>query len=261
MFEGWKTRSTMACALAATLICVAGPSLLAQPAPSTEQEAKSLLKKTTDYVAGLKSFSVKGQATLEVVLTSGQKLQFDNDVDLVVARPDKLRASRKGELVDQTLFYDGANVVLSNPGDHFYASAAAPKTLEGMLDFIRDEFDLLAPGADLIYSNAYDYLTQDLTAGMVASTDVLQRGKSCTHLAFRKPGVDFQIWIANGDKPLPLKYVLTTTDQPANPQFILALFDWDTNPKIDANTFKFVPAADAKKIEFIHATPPTAVGK
>jgi hypothetical protein len=261
MFEASRIRNTTACALAAMLICVAGPSLLAQPTPSTEQEAKSLLRKSMDYVAGLQSFSLQGQSTLEVVLTSGQKLQFDNDVDLVVSRPDKLRASRKGELVDQTFFYDGANVVLSNPGDRFYASVAAPKSLEAMLDFIRDEFDLLAPGADLIYANAYDHLTEDLTGGMVVSTNVLLRGTPCTHLAFRKPGVDFQIWVANGDKPVPMKYVLTTTDQPANPQFILAVVDWDTNPKIDASTFRFVPAEDAMKIDFIHAGAPAAAGK
>jgi hypothetical protein len=96
-------------------------------------------------------------------------------------------------------------------------------------------------------------LTQDMTAGFVVSKAAWLYGRSCTHLAFSKPGIDIQIWIDNGAQPLPVKYVLTTTDLISAPQYVLTLSDWNTSPKIDANTFRFAPPAGAKRIEFVPA--------
>lgn len=231
---------------------------LALPVASANAEADAdalaLLRRTTDYVGSLKRFSVEGQAVLEVVLSSGQKLQFDHGVKLVVERPNKLRAARRGEIADQVFYYDGESLKLHDEAGKVYAATDAPKTLEDMLDFARDELDIVAPAADLIYADAYEELTADMTSGFVVSENALLAGERSTHLAFRKPGVDIQIWIRNGDQPLPLKYVLTTTDLIANPQFILTLSGWDTNPRITAETFRFDPPPTAKRIDFVRST-------
>jgi hypothetical protein len=126
-----------------------------------------------------------------------------------------------------------------------------PGTIETAFDAARDQLDLVAPAVDLIYADAYAALTGDMTAGFVVSTAALLGGQPCTQLAFRKPGVDVQLWIANGDRPLPLKLVLTTTDLLANPQYLVTLNDWNTNPSIDAAMFRFTATADAKRIDFL----------
>jgi hypothetical protein len=68
----------------------------------------------------------------------------------------------------------------------------------------------------------------------------------CEHLAFRGK-VDWQVWIDSGDKPLPLKVVVTTRDASAQPQFT-AVLAWDTAPKIDDSTFAFTPPPDASQM-------------
>src|SRR5512137_6451 len=62
--------------------------------------ATTLLKAATDFLASQKQFSVETRNTLEVVLTSGQKIQFDNATRMSAKRPNKLRAERSGDLVD-----------------------------------------------------------------------------------------------------------------------------------------------------------------
>ena len=47
-------------------------------------------------------------------------------------------------------------------------------------------------------------------------------GVDCEYLAFRKADIDWQIWIADGDGPIPLRYVITSKDMPGSPQFITA---------------------------------------
>lgn len=248
--QGICVRMGLACALIGFALGSAAP-VAAEP----EAAALAKLRAATDYLASLERFSVDGQAALEVVLTSGQKLQFDNGVALTVERPNKLRAVRKGEVADQIFYYDGSQLTLFNPDSNVYAVEAVPGTLDGALDFARDELDIVAPAADLIYADAYAELVAGMESGFVVSEKALLGGVSCTHLAFRKPGMDIQIWVRNGAEPLPLKYVLTTTDMLANPQFMVTLSGWETKPRIEADHFRFTPPAGAKKIEFLRAAP------
>ena len=82
----------------------------------------------------------------------------------------------------------------------------------------------------------------------------------CHHLAFRQPSVDWQIWIEEGDKPLPRKLVITSKDTPAHPQYTAFLSDWKLSPKIDEAAFTFKAPDGAKKVDFAPATQPTAAG-
>lgn len=244
------TRRAASAALAA-LIGLPALAPGAEPAAGPDPEATAILRSMTDYLSALPRFSVNGHGVLEVVLTSGQKLQFDNDVTLVVERPNKLVATRRGEVTEQSLWFDGETLSLFSPGQGYYAAATGPQTIDAAMDFARDEMDLVAPAGDLIYTDAYATLVADMTAGFVVSPRAWIDGKSCSHLAFRKPGVDLQIWIANGERPLPLKYVLTTTDLPSSPQFSLTLTDWNSAPRIDPTTFRFTPPATARRIDFL----------
>ena len=164
-----------------------------------------------DFLASQKQFSVETRSSLEVVLVSGQKIQFDHTARQSVQRPNKLRAERTGDLVDQVFYYDGKSLTLHNPSEKYYATVAAPGTLEEMLDFARSTLDIVAPAGDLVYKNAYEILMTDVTSGFVVGKGVVE-GVRCDHLAFRAPHVDWQIWIQEGSQPLPRKLVITTRD-------------------------------------------------
>ncbi len=222
---------------------------LAQPA-GIDPAATKLLKAATDFLASQKQFSVEARNSLEVVLTSGQKIQFNHTARQSVQRPNKLRAERTGDLVDQVFYYDGKTLTLSNPGDKAYATVAAPGTLEEMLDFARDRLDIVAPAGDLVYSNAYDILMTDVNQGFVVGKAVID-GARCDQLAFRAPHVDWQIWIQEGKEPLVRKLVITTRDLVNAPQFAVVMTKWDLKPQFSDKTFSFSPAAGARKVDFL----------
>lgn len=255
MTEISGTRKGLAAGLAALLIGLAIPAVAAESPAGVDPEALATLRRMTDYLAGLQRFALRAHSSLEVVLVSGQKLEYDSDVALTLERPDKLLAVREGGGADQGLYYDGDSLSLHSPLNRYYAVAKPPGTLEGMLDFARDELDLVAPAADLLYRDAFESLTEDLTSGFVVGNEVWLNGQSCTHIALRKPGLDLQFWIANGERPLPVKYVLTTTDIESSPSFSLTIPEWNLAPKVDAETFRFTPPADAKRIEFVRHDP------
>jgi hypothetical protein len=213
-------------------------------------EAKQILKASTDFLASQQRFSADTRNTLEVVLKSGQKIEFNSTGRQSVQRPDKLRADRTGDLVEQVFVYDGKSLALYEPKKKVYAQVAAPGTLEDMLDFARTKLDIVAPAGDLVYKNAYDILMDGVTEGIVVGKAVIE-GVLCDHLAFRAPQTDWQIWIQEGAQPLPRKIVITTLDLPNAPQFSVTVTQWNLKPTFDAQTFMFTPQAGVKQIDFL----------
>jgi hypothetical protein len=221
----------------------------AQPA-GIDPQAAARVRASTDFVARQTSFAVQVRNTLEVVLESGQKIQFDHRARQIVQRPDRMRAERVGELVDQVFIYDGKSLTLHNPAQNVYATTPVPPTLEGMLDVARDRLDIVAPAGDLTRRNAYDILMDGVTQGFVVGKAVIE-GVRCDHLAFRAPHVDWQIWIQEGAQPLPRKLVITSRDVANAPQFEVVVTQWDLQPAITPQTFTFVPPAGARQLEFL----------
>jgi len=243
----FATALSVSCAMAA----IAGlPAVASAQSAGIAPEAKQILKASTDFLASQQRFSADTRNTLEIVLKSGQKIEFNSTGRQSVQRPNKLRADRTGDLVEQVFVYDGKSLTLYNPQDKVYAQVAAPDTLEGMLDFARTKLDIVAPAGDLVYKDAYDILMDGVTEGIVVGKAVIE-GVFCDHLAFRAPQVDWQIWIQHGAQPLPRKIVITTLDLPNAPQYSVTVTRWNLQPTFDATTFTFAPQAGMKQIDFL----------
>jgi hypothetical protein len=231
----------------------------AQPT-GIQPEAEKLLRRMSDYLATMQKFTVRTENTIEAVLTSGQKLQFAGPAAASVWRPNRLRADRKGDILNQEFFYDGKNVTLYNPKENLYATTAAPPTLDAMLDFAREKLDVIAPGTEFLYSNAAERMLKETNSGFVVGPSIVA-GVKTTHLAFRGAEVDWQIWIEDGNKPLPRKFILTSKKVTREPQFAISIRSWDLAPKFTDKDFTFVPPKGAKKIEFLQLTGETAKPK
>src|SRR5262245_45778219 len=224
----------------------------AQPT-GIDPQAEKLLRRMSDYLAGRQQFSLKAESTLEAVLTSGQKLQYDSPETLVVSGPNKLRAHRKGDIANQEFFYDGKTLTLYNLKENLYATTAAPPTLDETFDFAREKLDVIAPGADLFYKDAAEKMLKASSSGFVVGPSVVA-GVKTTHLAFRGADVDWQVWIEDGDKPLPRKFILTSKQVKGEPEFTIVIRSWDLAPKVTDKEFVFTPPKGAKKIEFLNLT-------
>jgi len=235
--------------VALLLAAVLPQAALSQPA-EIALPARQLLKTSIEFLARQQQFSLDTASSIDVVLPSGQKVQFDHTAKVSVERPNKLRAERTGDLVDQIFYYDGKSLTLNNPVGKYYATIGAPGTLEEMLDFAREKLDVVAPAGDLLYKNAYDILMQDVTSGFVVGKSVVE-GVRCDHLAFRAPHVDWQIWIEDGARPLVRKLVITSRDMLNAPEFTVVMKNWNLEPKFSAATFTFNPRQWPQKVEFV----------
>lgn len=217
---------------------------------AVDSEAVKTLKRMTDHLGSLKQFSVHTQVTLEDVLDSGHRIDLDVSAKVSIQRPNKLRAERQGDLLDQTFYYNGETLTLYNPDNKVYATEPAPKTIEAVLDYTRESLGLIVPVADLVYKNAFELLTKDVNFAKVLDKTVIN-GVSCTHLLFSRPGVDFQVWITDGSKALPCKYVVTDTENPGKVSITTIMSDWSYSVAEGDDVFTFSVPQDAKAISFM----------
>jgi hypothetical protein len=217
---------------------------------AVDPAATETLKRMTDYLGSLKQFSVHTQNTIEDVLDSGHRVDFEVSASVIISRPNKLRAERKGDLGDQVFYYDGKILTLYNPTSNVYAKESAPETFEEMLKYIYESLGFSVPVSDLIYPDAFPLLMQDVTFATVIGKSYID-GVKCDHLLFSRPGVDFQVWVAEGSKPLPRKYVVTDTAIAGLMSVVTIMSDWNVKPAVKDAQFTFVPPKGVQKINFM----------
>lgn len=209
--------------------------------------AISALEKMTGYLGTLKTFEVTTRTTVDQVLDSGQKIQMDGGATYRVQRPNAFFIETRSDRRLRQFFYNGKTFTIFSPRMGFYAEAPAPATIADVLQKLEDDYDISIPLNDLFHwgSNPDDVkkITSATPVGYAKIGDA-----DCDQYAFRQADVDWQIWIERGDRTLPRKVVITTTDDDAQPQYV-AYIDWNLAPKFDAATFNFTPPKDASKIE------------
>jgi hypothetical protein len=230
-------------ALATTAVSSAG-----RGSKPIEATADRMLREMADYLAGLKSFTVKSSAVDEIVLASGQKVQLASESLVSVQRPNRLRSEQLGAESGLAFWYDGKNMTLACKPSNSYATAPAPQTIDATIDRVRKEFHIDAPGADLLFSRPYDILTEQVTGGRFIGRETVD-GVPVNHLAFEGEQVDWQIWIKEGKEPLPLRFVITTKGMKGQPQFTVRLTEWEPRANIMASVFQFPGAPRAKRVE------------
>jgi len=216
-------------------------------ARADEAFAKTRLKAMSDYMAAQQAITFDYDSTLEVVSSDNQKVGLASSGKITLNRPDKIHGTRTGGFADIEFAFDGKTLTFLGKNANAYAQVDAPGTIDQLVDVLRDKYHRPVPGADLLLSNIYGQLepevknTKDLGAGVIG-------GVECDHLAFRTSDVDWQIWIASGDRPYPCRYVITSPKLAAAPQYTIDIRPWKTGSEAAAGSFSLQLPKEARKL-------------
>jgi len=217
-------------------------------AQAQDDDARKLLKTLSDYVGSQKNISITYDSDIEVITADLQKIQFTSSGQLQLSRPDKVHASRTGGYADVEFFFDGKAFTFYAKHLNAFAQSQSAGSVDQLVDRLRGEYSVEAPGADLLLSNVYGKLIEDVIDAKHIGLGVID-GVECEHLAFRNLDVDWQVWVEVGARPIPRKYVITSKAVTGGPQYTLRIKDWKTEVAA-ADAFAFKPPAGAKKVEF-----------
>jgi len=189
--------------------CVGVTSQPVSRAARSAQDAGKILKAMSDYVAGQKVISAKYDSSVEVITPTLEKIQFASSGQMLLSRPDKLRATRTGGYADIELVFDGKTATLLGKNINAFAQFDTPGSVDQLVDLLRNQLSVELPGTDLLNANAYDVLMSDVIDAKHMGQGVID-GVDCEHLAFRNADTDWQVWVEAGPRPIPRKYVITS---------------------------------------------------
>jgi hypothetical protein len=217
-------------------------------ARADDAQAKTLFKAMSDYLAAQKAISFAFDSNLEVVTDQQQKLGLASSGTLTLNRPDKLHATRTGGFADVEMAYDGKTLTMLGKNANVFAKAEEPGTIDQLVDVLRKKYNRPVPAADLLMSDPYKELmplvvdAKDLGSGVI-------RGVECDHLAFRTEEVDWQIWIAQGDRPYPCRYVITSPKVKGSPQYTIDVREWKAGDEVASDSFSLAMPQGAKELK------------
>jgi hypothetical protein len=212
-----------------------------------DPRAIQALETMGSFLREQQSFTVKTSSETDYKLDNGQTVRMQKEGDLHVRRPDHLRADVTSDRKNRQFFYDGKTFVMYAPTMGYYTRVNAPPTLDELADTLETRYGLELPLVDLFRWGTPGAPTDQLTSAQYIGPATID-GVQTDQYAFRQKGVDWQLWIERGNKPVPRKILLTTTDDPARPQHSVEMA-WQLDARQPDSTFTFTPPRTAAQID------------
>ena len=212
-----------------------------------EGDANAVLKAMSDYVGSQQAIELTFDSDIEIITPQLEKIQFTNSGGALLRRPDKLHAHRVGGYADVEMFYDGKTTSVYGRHVNGYARFEAPGSVDDLIHALREGHGIALPGADLLLTNSYEVLAEDIQEAKHIGRGVIG-GVECEHLAFRNFDTDWQLWVAVGAQPVPRKMVVTSKTMNSAPQYTLLVKEWKTGVTPAEDAFTFSPPAGAEKL-------------
>jgi len=246
-------------AIACSMFAVLTPAIVraeeAAPSPaktmqSVEPQALEVLRRMSATLAQAKAFTYRSVSTVEVPAKTGQSITLFSTVDVALKRPDRLRAQVRGEAPHFDFYFDGTTASAYAPATNVYSTVQAPPTIDAMLPALEEKTGIRIVSAPLLVSDPYAMLTRDLISGVVVGATVVN-GRPCEHLAFRSPGINWEIWVESDQRSLPRRVAVTFTDRPNFPRVLVEFLSWNLHPWLKADDFAFRKPAGAREIPFL----------
>jgi len=224
-----------------------GTSVLDQS--DVDPAAVDALRKMSTYLQTLQTFRLISEASLDVITVQDQKVQLDMVTTYQVRRPG-IRIDWVSDQKNRQFYYDGKQFTLVAPTLGYYATVDAPATNREFLAALYDKTGVELPLADLFRWADADHEDDiaRLTSAFSVGTATLE-GVETDHWAYRTADYDWELWMEQGDRPIPRKFVLIDRTDPTLPSFTARL-TWQLNPTLDPAVFTYVPTGAATAISF-----------
>lgn len=211
-------------------------------------EALAILKAMSGFLAARPALSYEAEVGWDAMQVTGQRLEFGSRRVTTVRRPDRARIEavrRDGET--STTYFDGQHIWVDLPEAAAYVSIEKPGSLDDAIDYLTDDLEVPVPLGDLVNADLYAAVSPRIVSGFWVGESVLG-GTRCDHVAFRLDTADAQLWIEQGERPVPHRIVITYKGAPGTPQFWARISNWNFAPDVSDARFAYTPPDGAERI-------------
>ena len=232
------------------LLTAAATLPLALAAGQQKPAGRAVMMRMADFLAKSPAWSVTVHSAYDAVQPDGFKVEWNGMRTVTMSRPDRLRVEGvRSDGARNLVLFDGKQITTFDEKAGVYAQESHPGTVDDAVVYFVHDLGMRLPLAVMLLDNMpaeLQHRVQDVKYVEESAT----LGAPADHIAGKTPTVDFQLWVAQGDRPLPMRVVLTYKNSPGQPQFRAQFSDWNLDINPPDTLFTFTPPAGARKIPF-----------
>jgi hypothetical protein len=229
------------------LLFIPGMSV-SQEERAIEPKAEDVLREMTTLLTGSSAFAFRAEASIDEFHETGLKIQTSARRTMAVRRPDRAASNVDGDRGSRSAWYDGKTISVLDKRHNTYSVLQAPDSLDAVLDFLAEEYDIVLPLADFVRNDVYESLTSPADFGVHVGLHEVD-GVLCHHLALANDFLEWQIWVDAGEEPLPRKLVINYKDEPGEPQFTARFLSWNLSAELPDDLFQFTQPEGAQELK------------
>ncbi len=239
-------------ALLATLALIGNScSTLNQSSLTIDPRSHEALKAMSDKLASTRQFSFHTSRTIDAALVLGTNIDESAQVEMFVARPNKIKIVMATNQGRRQLLFDGKMVTTYNQKRNQYATEEAPGTIDGVIDSVSGDWGVRPPLSDILVSDPYSSLTHEGGTVRYAGSESID-GINCDHLSANQNSINWDIWIGHEDH-LPRKLVITIKARDGSPKISSMVSNWNLSPNFPADTFTIKIPSNASQTSLIRS--------
>ncbi|MGX1307669.1 hypothetical protein AB7M35_002389 [Amorphus suaedae] len=222
-----------AAVLAGSVGTAAAQSGAADQAP-TDGDAVAAVQAMTDHLAGMSSFAFDATTLFDEPALEGTPSKRAASIHVAVKRPNKLFFEAKfDDGSDRKVWFDGKTVTLANIVDKTYIALPFEGDTDGLIEAIETRLGLNLPVLMFARSKPFDDIADNVLDISLVGTRTLGDAAS-TLVDIDTIDAASQLWIAEGDAPLPERLVVTYVRQVGDPEYILSFAGFSEADQPDA---------------------------
>jgi len=237
------------------------PAAVGSPPVSIAPEVREVIDRMAKFLGTKKGFALRQSSTTTVSDEAAKKLAGTMEHAVRVERPNRLAVVLTGDQPGTgTVISDGETLVIhqrqneakrNEPPKYAnrYESSTAPATLAELVDNPYLRTMLSVGGADIVTKAL---LAEDPAAVMLEGVQEISvvgaeeiDGRPCTHLAAKTESGNWDLWVASGDEPVPVKFV------PAIGQLFFGGRNVDLSSTVTFDQWRFDPGFESADFAFV----------
>jgi hypothetical protein len=212
------------------------------------KDALERLVASAEFLAGVPSYRFEADLSFDVLQSNGQKLEFGETRTATIRRPDRLRVDVKRRGGEQlSLYFDGKHLSVDLPEHDAFVRVEKPGNVDAMLDYASTELQMPIPLEQFLSSNFAADSVERIETGYFVDVELIG-GRWCEHFAYRMYHVDFELWVEEGDRPIPCRLVISYKREAGHPEFVAQFRGWDLAPETPDSLFVFAPSDSAEHL-------------
>jgi hypothetical protein len=204
-----------------------------------------ILGKAYRFLEEQKAFSVEALTVNEDLYRNKLVTEVRHHLRIDLERPDRIRVRIDGDSKHRDYLMKKGKFLIWDRSYNLYGELETPKSIDGTLDYLYDQYGIATPLANLLYSDLSKRLKPQARGYYFGLREL--EGVWCHYIGFVNDRKELQVWVQAEGDPLIHRFVVIDKSTKFRLHSATTLH-WLSIGKVSGTPFELTLPADAHRI-------------